>query len=127
MTVNAANPVAGPKGTSGSGAMSSLSFVSKLPDVRGAVLGDLAGVFLDAVREPDGETIAAVTGFLATAMAQSGDLLGLGALRRIAVSSAKRASLVVVEGPHVLAAQVEPPRSLGAVEKQIETSIAGQG
>jgi serine/threonine protein kinase len=125
--VNAANPGAGPKGTSRSGALQSLSVLANLPDVRGAVLGDLAGVLLDAVREPDGETVAAVTGFLATAMAQTGELLGLGALRRIAVSGEARASLVVVEGAHVLAAHVAPPRSLAAVEKQVETSIAGRG
>jgi serine/threonine protein kinase len=125
--VNAANPSAGPGAPSGSGALSSLSIVARLPDVRGAVLGDLAGAFLDAVREPDGEAVAAVTGFLATAMGQAGDLLGLGALRRVAVSGAARASLVVVEGARVLAARIEPPRSLAAVEKQVETSIAGQG
>jgi predicted regulator of Ras-like GTPase activity (Roadblock/LC7/MglB family) len=107
--------------------MSALSTIAQLPAVRGAVLGDLTGVFLDAVREPDGETIAAVMGFVASALVQAGDLLGLGTLRRIAVSGETRASLVVLDGKHVLSAQVEPPRSLTAVEKHVETSIPGQG
>jgi predicted regulator of Ras-like GTPase activity (Roadblock/LC7/MglB family) len=101
--------------------------IAKLPDVRGAVLGDLTGVFLDAVREPDGETIAAVMGFVASALVQAGELLGLGPLRRVAISGPTRASLVMVEGREVLSAQVEPPRSLSAVEKNVENSISGQG
>jgi len=110
-----------------SGAMSALSTISKLPEVRGAVLGELGGAFLEAVREPEGEAIAAVTGFVASALAEAGDLLGLGRLRRIAVGGETRASLLVLDGEHVLAARVEPPGSLAAVEKHVENSIAGQG
>jgi predicted regulator of Ras-like GTPase activity (Roadblock/LC7/MglB family) len=106
--------------------MSSLTTIAKLPEVRGAVLGDLSGLFLDAVGEPDGETVAAVMGFVASAVIQAGDLLGLGTLKRIAVSGQTSASLVVLDGKHVLAAQVEPPKSLTAVEKFVEASFQGQ-
>jgi predicted regulator of Ras-like GTPase activity (Roadblock/LC7/MglB family) len=107
--------------------MAALTTIAKLPEVRGAVLGDLTGVFLDAVREPDGETIAAVMGFVASAFIQAGELLGLGSLRRVAVSGPTRASLLVLDGQQVLSAQVDPPRSLSVVEKHVETSIPGQG
>ena len=107
--------------------MIALSTFLKFPDVGGAVLGDLTGVYLDAVREPDGEAIAAVMGFVASALIQAGEHLGLGRLKRVAVGGEKRASLLVLDGPHVVAIQVHPPRSLGAVEKQVELSIPGQG
>jgi predicted regulator of Ras-like GTPase activity (Roadblock/LC7/MglB family) len=107
--------------------MTALRAIAEFPEVRGAVLGDLTGVFLDAVGEQDGETIAAVMGFVASALVKAGEVLGLGALRRVAVSGATRASLVVLDGQQVLAVQVEPPRSLAAVERQVETSIPGQG
>jgi predicted regulator of Ras-like GTPase activity (Roadblock/LC7/MglB family) len=107
--------------------MSALAIIAKVPEVRAAVLGDLGGLFLDTVREPDGETIAAVMGFVASALVQAGDQLGLGTLRRVAVAGEKRAALLVVDGQHVIAAQIDPPKSLAAVEKVVENSIPGQG
>jgi len=107
--------------------MSAFSTIAGLPEVRSAVLGDLGGAFLDAVREPDGETVAAVTGYLASLLVQAGEQLGLGSLRRLSVSGEKRALLVVVDGRHLVAAQVDPPRALAAVEKLVETSFPGQG
>jgi len=107
--------------------MSALSAIVKLPEVRGAVLGDFAGVFLDAVREQDGENIAAVMGFVASALMQAGEQLGLGTLRRAALLGEARASLLVLDKKHVLTLKIEPPKALPAVEKQVETSIPGQG
>jgi predicted regulator of Ras-like GTPase activity (Roadblock/LC7/MglB family) len=107
--------------------MSALSTIVKLPEVKGAVLGDFSGVFLDAVREQDGESIAAVMGFVANSLVQAGEQLGLGTLRRAAVSGELRASLLVVDKRHVLTLKIDPPKALPAVEKQVETSIPGQG
>lgn len=104
--------------------MSDLGTIANLPDVRSAVLGDLAGGLHDAVREPDPETVAAVIGFVASALVQAGDQLGLGALRRISVSAAGRGCVVAVQGHSVVTAWVEP-RSLAAVEKALEG--AGDG
>jgi predicted regulator of Ras-like GTPase activity (Roadblock/LC7/MglB family) len=106
--------------------MSALSGIAKLPEVRGAVLGDLTGVFVDAIREADGESIAAVMGFVASAIIQAGELLGLGGLRRIAISGPIQASLVVVDGQRLLAARVEPSRSLTTVEKYVDAAYPGQ-
>jgi predicted regulator of Ras-like GTPase activity (Roadblock/LC7/MglB family) len=106
--------------------MSALSGIAKLPEVRGAVLGDLTGVLVDAIREADGESIAAVMGFVASALIQAGELLGLGALRRVAISAPIQASLMVVDGQSLLGARVEPSRSLTAVEKYVETAYPGQ-
>jgi hypothetical protein len=106
--------------------MSDLSIIANLPDVKSAVLGDLAGGFHDAVREQDGETIAAVMGFVSSAMVSAGEQLGLGALRRISVASDARGCLVVVHGSSVITAWVEPGKSLAAVEKVLDSSVHGK-
>jgi predicted regulator of Ras-like GTPase activity (Roadblock/LC7/MglB family) len=128
-TVSEVRSGAGAQRASGarSAATTALSMVAKVPEVRTAVLGELSGVLLDSVREPDGESVAAVTAFVASALAQAGDQLGLGGLRRIAGSGVERAFLVVLDGQQAVFAQIEPARALAAVEKLVETSIPGQG
>jgi hypothetical protein len=106
--------------------MSDLAIIANLQDVKSAVLGDMAGGFHDAVREQDGETVAAVMGFVSSAMASAGDHLGLGGLRRISVASDARACLVVVNGQAVITAWVEPGKSLAAVEKVLDSSAHGK-
>jgi hypothetical protein len=106
--------------------MPNLATIASLPDVKSAVLGDLAGGFHDAVREQDGETVAAVMGFVSSAMVQAGDELGLGALRRIAVASEARGCLVVVQGEAVIIACVEPGKSLAGLEKLLDGSAHGK-
>jgi hypothetical protein len=100
--------------------------ISKFQGVRGAVLGDLDGAFLDAVGEPAGESIAAEMGFLAAALAEAGDLLGLGPLAMAGLAGPLKASLVVVRGRAVVTARVEPAKALPLVEKAVDTSI-GEG
>jgi hypothetical protein len=107
--------------------MSDLALIASLPEVTSAVLGDLAGGFFDAVKEPDGETVAAVMGFLSTVLTQAGEQLGLGVLGRISVTGATRAHLVVVQGGAVIAARVDPPGALPAVEKVLDSSLQGRG
>jgi hypothetical protein len=106
--------------------MADLASLARLPGVRGAVLGDLAGGFHDAVREHDGETIAAVMGFVSGAMASAGERLGLGALRRISVASEARGCLVLVDGPSVITASVESGKALAAVERVLDASVQGE-
>jgi predicted regulator of Ras-like GTPase activity (Roadblock/LC7/MglB family) len=106
--------------------MAELAMISKIPNVRSAVLGDLAGGFHDAVREQDGETIAAVMGFVASAMAEAGEQLGLGALSRVSVACEARACLVEVRGSSVLTAFIEPGAALAAVEKVIDGPARGK-
>jgi hypothetical protein len=106
--------------------MTELATIANLPDVKSAVLGDLAGGYLDSVREPDGETVAAVMGFVATLLARAGDELGLGALRRISAASDSQACLVVVEGEAVITASVAPARSLPIVEKALDAAVQAE-
>jgi predicted regulator of Ras-like GTPase activity (Roadblock/LC7/MglB family) len=103
--------------------MSDLAVIAKLAGVKSAVLGNLEGAYLDAVRETDGETIAAEMAFVSSTMMEAGEQLGLGQLSTISLAGPQRASVVVVRGQHVITALVEPAKSLGAVEKSIETSF----
>ena len=107
--------------------MSELERIASVPGVRSAVLGDLGGAFLGAAREPDGETVAAVMGFLANALLQVGEQLGLGALRRVVIANEARACVVAVRGTAVTAARVEPPGALATVEKVLDSTLQGRG
>jgi predicted regulator of Ras-like GTPase activity (Roadblock/LC7/MglB family) len=104
--------------------MADLALVTSLPEVKGVVLGDLEGVFHDAVNEDDGESIAAVMGFVCAAVLQAGETLGLGTLHRLSLSGPSRASVVLVDGQQVISAAVEPPKALAAVEKALDSSLS---
>jgi len=106
--------------------MPDLAAISRLPNVKSAVLGDLSGGFHDAVREQDGESVAAVMGFVSTALADAGDQLGLGALTRISVFAGTRACLVTLGNGYVTTAFVEPGSSLPAVEKLLDGAAQGK-
>jgi predicted regulator of Ras-like GTPase activity (Roadblock/LC7/MglB family) len=106
--------------------MPDLAMIAQLADVKSAVLGNLAGGYHDAVREQDGETIAAVMGFVSSAMVHAGDQLGLGALHRISIVGEARGCLIVVQGDSVITARVEPGKSLAAVEKVLDTPVQGR-
>ena len=106
--------------------MADLKLIAKLPEVKSAVLTDMSGGFLDAVREPDGESVAAVTGFLTTTLNQAGEDLGLGALHGLNFAGQSRGCLVVIQGGAVTTAFVEPPASIAAVEKALDASTQGR-
>jgi len=106
--------------------MAQLEVIAKFQGVQGAVLGDLDGAFLDAVREPNGESIAAEMGFLSSSLMEAGEALGLGQLGTVALAGPVHASLVVVRGRSVITARVEPVKALPLVEKSVDTSFREQ-
>jgi len=99
--------------------------IASLPEVKSAVLCDPEGTFLDAVREGDGESVAAVTGFLTATLAQAGEDLGLGPLERISFSGPSRAALILALPDAVLFAVIEPASACPAVERAIDGVIRG--
>jgi hypothetical protein len=105
--------------------MSDLELIARIPSVKGAVHGDLEGTFLEAAGAVDGEGLAAEMGFFASTLAGVGEELGIGALATVAVAGPARACLVVLRGPAVITALVEPVRALGTVEKAVENSFQG--
>src|SRR5512138_2113982 len=100
--------------------MLDLATLARIPHVASAVLGDAEGGFHDAIREADGESVASVAAFVATSLAAAGEELGIGALRRIAVTGEKRATLVAAAGGALVTARVEPASALAAVEKALD-------
>ena len=107
--------------------MSDLALLAQLPEVTSVVRGSLAGVFLDGVEAADGETVAAVMGFVASSLLRAGEDLGLGALRRISVAGEAAACVVVVRADDVIAMRVDPPRAVVTVEKHLDNSLQGRG
>jgi len=107
--------------------MADLAVIARIPNVTSTVLGDLAGGFYDAIREADGESVAAVAGFLATNLVQAGDRLGLGPLGRISLSGPTRAFVIAVHGNAVVTTTVEPTSALPTVERALDTSTGLRG
>ncbi len=99
--------------------------IAQVPGVTGVVVGDLGGVLLDAVGDPDPEAAAAVAGFLASHLLELGARIGLGPLRRVAVLGSSRGGLVLLRDGGLLAARFLPAGALGAVERALETPGAG--
>jgi hypothetical protein len=107
--------------------MMDLTRVAKIPNVASTVLGDLTGGFYDAIRETDGEAVAAVTGFISSTIGQAGEQLGLGALARVSLQGATRACIIAIDGGTVVTISVAPPGSLLAVERALDTSSVARG
>ena len=103
--------------------MTDLETVANIAGVSAAVLGDLEGTFLGAVRTGDGETIAAEMGFVGSSFLEIGALLGLGTLGSFSLSGRARSCLLVVRPQSLITALISPPQSLGPVERAIDTAF----
>jgi hypothetical protein len=103
--------------------MTELETVAGLPGVSAAVLGDLEGTFLGALRTNDGETIAAEMGFVGSTLLEIGELLGLGPLATFSLAGRAGACLLVVRPQALITALVSPPQSLGPVERAVDTAF----
>jgi hypothetical protein len=103
--------------------MTDLETVASLPGVSAAVLGDLEGTFLGALRTADGEAIAAEMGFVGSTLLEVGEILGLGALASFSSSGQTIACLLVVRPRALITALVTPPQSLGPVERAVDTAF----
>jgi hypothetical protein len=103
--------------------MTDLETVASVPGVSAAVLGDLEGAFLGALRTGDGETIAAEMGFVGSTLLEVGEILGLGAFATFSSSGRTGACLLVLRQRALITALVAPPQSLGPVERAVDTAF----
>ena len=103
--------------------MADLSFITRVPEVRSAVLSDPSGGLVEAVREADGESVAAVMAFIATTLSQAGDEMGLGPLGRLSFAGPSQASLVVLYAEGILSAVIQPPGAFPAVERALDAAL----
>jgi predicted regulator of Ras-like GTPase activity (Roadblock/LC7/MglB family) len=102
-----------------------LTSIANLPEVKSVLLCDPSGALLDAVREADAESAAAVTGFITSGLAQIGEELGLGPLYRTSVAGPARAVLLIVLPDAVVQAVIEPASAFPAAEHAIDTFLQG--
>lgn len=100
-----------------------LATIASLPEVKSVLLCDPSGALLGAAREPDAESAAAVTGFLATGLGQVGEELGLGPLHRLSVAGRSRALLLVAVREGIVQAAIEPASALAATEQVIDSIL----
>ncbi len=106
--------------------MSELTAIARLPQVKSAVLSDAAGGLVDVLRNSDGESVAAVMGFVTTALVQAGEHLGLGRLRKVTCVGGARACLVEARGGSILTAFVDPATSISMVEEVLDVAREGR-
>jgi predicted regulator of Ras-like GTPase activity (Roadblock/LC7/MglB family) len=96
-----------------------LNAVSKIPEVLGAVLTDPSGILIEYTGQMDGEVAGAIHAFTARALSQSGEILGLNTLERVSLVADKSVCVLAVSDNSVLAAEVDPSKPLGPIEKKL--------
>ena len=104
--------------------MPDLKQLAGVPEVKSAVLSDPSGAWLDALRHPEPEAAAAVTGVVTGALAGVGDGLGLGAVQAVVTQGPSSACVVVLRGQTITTAFVAPT-AIAAVEKLLDPSLRG--
>src|SRR5688572_6800722 len=105
--------------------MKDFNVIAKFPEVLGAVLSDPAGALLESFGDVDGESAGAVHAYSLLGLSQVGEMLGLGALERIAVTGPSKACLITVQGDAVLGVYVHPARPLAGIEKKLQDLLQG--
>jgi predicted regulator of Ras-like GTPase activity (Roadblock/LC7/MglB family) len=98
------------------------SQISRLPEVLAMVVTDRAGNLIESSGDLDAEAAAAVYAVAVEALARTGEMLGLGAFDRAALTGAT-ACIVAADEQGLLAIQVDPRRPLGPIEKRLETLL----
>ena len=102
--------------------MTEPSVLIKLPEFQRSVRASLDGTLLGSTGDVDAESVAAVSAFLATSMAEAGEQFGLGALHWISVAGTKQALVFALKEDAVFMGYVDPPKSLAAVEKALDAA-----
>lgn len=97
--------------------------IVKFPEVRALVVTDDAGSLLEVSGDVDGEALGAVHAVAVQALGRCGDALGLGALARATLTSARHASVIAVHEQEILGLQLDPASPLGAFEKKLDTAM----
>jgi len=103
--------------------MKDISAIAGFPEVVGAVLSDLTGALLDSFGSVDGEAAGAVHAYSVVSLGQAGELLGLGAFERAAITGPGAACLITLEGERVLGVYVDPTKPLPPIEKKIRDAL----
>ena len=83
--------------------------VLDLPEAKSLVIGDTEGSLLRVENEADGESIAAVMGFMWNTIQEPGEMLGLGAPQYVTFKSPSQAYLVMnTRGNKLITLRLDP-------------------
>lgn len=107
--------------------MVNTSAIRNLKEVRGTVVGNTAGALLEAFEEPDGEAVAAVTGFATHRLSEAGAQLGLGTLANLTTTGGQGAFLVAIQDDTVVSVRVDPTASMNPLETKVRDALSDRG
>lgn len=97
--------------------------LAALPEVIALVVTDAAGAVLASSGDIDGEAIGAVHVVTTQALTRCGNALGLGPLRRLAITGTLRACSISIFDGEVLGAYLDPAKPIGAFEHKLEAAL----
>lgn len=100
--------------------------IESVAEVTSTVLGDREGALLNMAKEHDGETIAAVAGFVTSHLAGAGETLGLGELRRVTLVGGQQTTLLYVSEEAVLTMRADPRWPVVGIENKLD-AVLGYG
>ena len=103
--------------------MKNFSLIAKIPEVLGAALSDSSGSLIESVGDMDGEVAGAIHAYIARALIQAGQLLGLGAFEQGTMAAPAGACLIFVYESSVLGVNVNPHKPVNVVEKKISDTL----
>lgn len=103
--------------------MKEFSAIAKLPDVLGVVLSDHSGALLEWSGAVDGETAGAVHAFTVRAIAQAGELLGVGQFQRVSIVGPSKACVITIHGDTILGTYTDPSKPFASVEKRLQDTL----
>lgn len=99
------------------------SSITTIAEVKSVVTCDLDGALSEATVDLDGETTAAISGFVTKAMTQVGDRVGTGALQRITISGKTKAAIITVVDEGLLTVFVDPSKPTAPIEKKLDLML----
>ena len=104
--------------------MKNFNLIAKFPEVLGVALSDASGALIDSVGQMDGEIAGAIHSYIARALAQAGEALGLGAFERATMAAPSCTCLIVVHEGEVLGVNINPNKPANVVEKKIWDTLS---
>jgi predicted regulator of Ras-like GTPase activity (Roadblock/LC7/MglB family) len=94
--------------------------MARLPEVSGWVLSEASGALVESGGDIDAEATGAVVALVLRALADIGQNLGIGSLRRASLTGSGWSSVWAVHDQEVLGVYVDASKPLSAFEKKLD-------
>ncbi len=104
--------------------MSKLSIFTNMPEVKSVVVGDTDGALVEEKNEPDGESIAAIFGYLCNEINQCGEMMGFGSAKRITVSGGQgESSVLILRDNRIWTISLHAGKPIAPFEKKLDAIL----